>query len=219
MHGPNKKTAILAGATGLVGTCLLRQLLSDPAYDTVIAVVRRPILPENNKLIQQVIDFGQLPEAIAGLHADHAFCCLGTTIKAAGTKEKQHVIDHDYVVQFAQGAFDAGARYFAVVSSIGAGAGSSNFYLRTKGEMERDLRKIPFTGIHILQPSLLLGERHEFRTGEKTAIAVMKILNPLMVGGLKKYRGVEASAVASCMIRMQLAETNGVTVTRSDEIF
>jgi uncharacterized protein YbjT (DUF2867 family) len=102
-----------------------------------------------------------------------------------------------------------------VVSSIGANAGSSNFYLRTKGEMERDLQQIPFTALFILQPSFLLGERKEFRSGEKIGIAVMKVLNPLMVGGMKKYRGVQVSAVAGCMIKQICSEKAGVMIIQS----
>jgi hypothetical protein len=99
-----------------------------------------------------------------------------------------------------------------VVSSIGAKADSSNFYLRTKGEMERDLQNIPFKSIYILQPSFLLGERKEFRTGEKTAITIMKALNPLMIGGLKKYRGVKAASVAQNMIKAVKSGENGVKI-------
>jgi uncharacterized protein YbjT (DUF2867 family) len=218
MENQNKKTAIIAGATGLVGEQLLNQLLSDPAYGKVIAIVKKPLEITHEKLEQQVIDFGQLLAAIGGLKADHGYCCLGTTIKKAGSKEKQYIIDHDYVVEFARGCHLAGVTRFAVVSSIGANAGSSNFYLRTKGEMERDLQKIPFQGINILQPSFLLGDRKEFRAGEKTAVTVMKALSPLLVGGLKKYRGVQASAVAQCMIRQILSEEDGVKIIRSDEV-
>jgi hypothetical protein len=207
MENQNKKTAIIAGATGLVGEQLLNQLLSDPAYGKVIAIVKKPLEITHEKLEQQVIDFGQLLAAIGGLKADHGYCCLGTTIKKAGSKEKQYIIDHDYVVEFARGCHLAGVTRFAVVSSIGANAGSSNFYLRTKGEMERDLQKIPFQGIN-----------KEFRAGEKTAVTVMKALSPLLVGGLKKYRGVQASAVAQCMIRQILSEEDGVKIIRSDEV-
>jgi uncharacterized protein YbjT (DUF2867 family) len=211
-----QKTAMISGATGLVGEQLLNQLLSDPAYGKVITVVRKPLERIHEKLEQKVIDFSQLPAVLAGLKADHGFCCLGTTLKTAGSKEKQYLIDHDYVVWFAQGCHNAGVSRFAVVSSIGANAGSSNFYLRTKGEMERDLQKIPFAGLHILQPSFLLGERKEFRSGEKIAITIMKVLNPMMVGGLKKYRGVQASAVAHRLIQEVLSETVGVTIKHSD---
>lgn len=218
MTSNQKMTALISGATGLVGEQLLNQLLSDPAYGKVIAVVRKPLERIHEKLEQKVIDFAQLPAALSGMKADHGYCCLGTTLKTAGSKEKQYVIDHDYVVWFALGCHNAGVSRFAVVSSIGANAGSSNFYLRTKGEMERDLQKIPFKALFILQPSFLLGERREFRSGEKMAIAVMKALNPLMVGGLKKYRGVRVSDVAGCMIKQICSEKAGVTIIRSDFI-
>ena len=212
MENQDKKTAIIAGATGLVGEQLLSQLLSDPDYGKVIAIGRHTLAIVHEKLEQHVIDFGQLPEAISELNADHGFCCLGTTIKVAGSKEKQYVIDHDFVIAFAKGCHSAGVSRFAVVSSIGAKATSSNFYLRTKGEMERDLQKILFKGTYILQPSFLLGERKEFRAGEKTAITMMKVLNPLMVGGLKKYRGVNAGSVAQSMINAVKSAENGVKI-------
>ncbi|MCX6266483.1 MAG: oxidoreductase [Bacteroidetes bacterium] len=218
MANQDKKTAIISGATGLVGEQLLKQLLSDPVYVKVIVIVRKPMEITHSKLEQRVIDFGQLPSALAGLTADHGFCCLGTTLKSAGSKEKQYIIDHDYVVAFANGCHQAGANWFAVVSSIGANAASSNFYLRTKGEMERDLQKIPFKGISILQPSFLLGSRKEFRSGEKAGIAMMRFLGPLMIGGLRKYRGVQAATVAGCMITRLKAETKGVKIIRSDKI-
>jgi uncharacterized protein YbjT (DUF2867 family) len=219
MEKQNTLTAIISGATGLVGEQLLKLLLSDPAYGSVIAVVRRPLELTHGKPEQRVIDFEKLPDVISGLKADHGFCSLGTTIRAAGSKEKQYRIDHDYVVEFARGCHAAGVSRFAVVSSIGADAGSSNFYLRTKGEMERDLQTIPFDSLYILRPSFLLGERKEFRAGEKTAIAVMKVLNPLMVGGLRKYRGVNAINVAITMIRQINSGNDGVKIIRSDEVF
>ncbi len=218
MENQPKKTAIVAGATGLVGEQLIRQLMSDPAYVKVIAVVRKKLEVSHEKLKQEVIDFGKLPEVIANLYADHGFCCLGTTIKKAGSKDKQYLIDHDYVISFARGCHSAGISRFAVVSSIGANADSSNFYLRTKGEMEHDLQKIPFKTLCIFQPSLLIGDRKEFRAGEKGATFIMKALNPLMIGGLKKYRGVLAATVAQCMIRQLISDDTGVKIIRSDEI-
>ncbi len=214
-----KKTAIISGATGLVGEQLLTQLLDDPFYGKVIAVVRKPLEFTHEKLEQKVIDFAQLPAAIAGLQADVGYCCLGTTLKKAGSQEKQYIIDHDYVVWFAQGCHNAGASRFAVVSSIGANSGSSNFYLRTKGEMERDLQKIPFKSLFILQPSFLLGDRKEIRSGEKIGIAIMKVVRSLMIGRLKKYRGVQASVVASCMRSKILSKERGIITIQSDEFY
>ena len=219
MNEPHRKyTALISGATGLVGEQLLTLLLNDPAYAMVIAVVRKPMEMNHAKLQQVVTGFEKLPAAMEGLSADHGYCCLGTTIKTAGSKEKQYIIDHDYVVAFAAGCQKAGVTRFAVVSSIGANAGSSNFYLRTKGEMERDIIKIPFQAIFIMQPSFLLGERKEFRAGEKTAISVMKVLNSFMVGPLKKYRGVRVKAVANVMINQVKSGKQGVTFIRSDVI-
>jgi uncharacterized protein YbjT (DUF2867 family) len=218
MENQSKKTAIISGATGLVGGHLLTQLLSDPDYVRVIAVVRKPMEIKHEKLEQLVIDFRQLPEAMEGVQADHGFCCLGTTLKTAGSKEKQYKIDHDYVVTFARGCHRAGVSRFGVISSIGAKTETSNFYLRTKGEMERDVMSVPFTGIFILRPSFLLGERKEFRAGEKAVIAVMKVINPLMIGGLRKYRGVQASAVSRFMIEQLKTDCNGIRIAGSEEI-
>lgn len=218
MENKNRFTAIISGASGLVGEQLLTQLLDDKNYEKVIAVVRKPLDLKHEKLVQEVIDFGKLPAAIAGINADHGYCCLGTTIKKASTKDNQYIIDHDYVVEFARGCHAAGVRRFAVVSSIGANPESSNFYLRTKGKMEQDVKLIPFDGIYILQPSFLLGGRKEYRAGEKAGIALMKIMNPLMVGKLKKYKGIHASTVAKCMISQIQSGGNGVKAIQSDKI-
>jgi uncharacterized protein YbjT (DUF2867 family) len=212
------KTAIISGASGLVGTSLLSMLLADDRYGKIISVARKPLGFTHEKLVEHIVDFGMLPQVFEGLAADHGYCCLGTTIKTAGSKERQYTIDHDYVVDFAQGCLGAGVTRFTVVSSIGADAASSNFYLRTKGEMERDLKTIPFRGLCLMQPSLLMGDRKEHRTGEKTASAVMNLIAPLMVGRLKKYRGVSVSSVAATMIREMWSGAEGVITIPSDQI-
>ena len=214
----DKKTAIISGATGLVGEQLLNQLLADPTYGKVIAVVRKKMIMTHEKLEQRVTDFGQLPGALQGLQADHGFCCLGTTIKTAGSKEQQYLIDHDYVVDFAKACRATGVTRFSVVSSIGASPSSGNFYLRTKGEMEQDLQKIPFDALFILQPSFLMGNRKEYRAGEKIGIAIMKFLKPMMVFGLAKFRGVPAITVARCMVRVVNSDDHGINIIRSDKI-
>jgi uncharacterized protein YbjT (DUF2867 family) len=208
--------AILAGATGLVGEQLLMQLLDHPEYRKVLVVSRKPLDVTHAKLEQRIIDFGLLPGAMSGLQADHGFCCLGTTIKKAGSKEVQYRIDHDYVVGFARGCAASGVKRFAAVSSVGANPGSSNFYLRTKGEMEQDIREVPFERTVIVQPSLLMGERKESRTAEKIAVYVMGILNPLMMGSLKKYRGVPVEVVARGLISHTLSGPDGLRTISSE---
>jgi uncharacterized protein YbjT (DUF2867 family) len=211
-------TAIITGATGLVGSELLNQLLSDANYERIIAVVRKPLEIENEKLVQKVIDFEKLVSSLEGIKADHAFCCLGTTIRKAGSKEVQYHIDHDYVINFANGCYSSGVSRFAVVSSSGADNKSGNFYLRTKGEMEEDLKKLPFEGLYILRPSLLLGKRKEFRFGEVIAKAIMQVINPLMTGKLRRFRGIYASRVAKGMTGMVNSNLTGVRIIESDKI-
>lgn len=126
------KTAIVAGASGLAGAALMKQLVAHPDFVTIYSVSRRPLGIVSEKVAEIVIDFDGLPENLAGLTVDCAFCCLGTTLKTAGSKERQYVIDHDYVVHFAQACKAMNVPVFAVVSSIGAAAASRNFYLRTK---------------------------------------------------------------------------------------
>jgi uncharacterized protein YbjT (DUF2867 family) len=212
------KTAIISGATGLVGKQLLQQLLKNPGYEKVIAVVRKRMDITDDKLVQQVIDFEQLPTVLDGVKACDGYCCLGTTIKTAGSKERQYRIDHDYVVEFAHACHKAGVNRFAVISSLGANAESPNFYLRTKGKMERDLKKIPFSSLVILQPSFLLGDRSEHRAGENIIAGIVKCASPLMVGGLKKYRGVRDTSVAACLIREIQKGEEGIHVIMSDQI-
>jgi uncharacterized protein YbjT (DUF2867 family) len=211
------KAAVVTGASGLVGSELLNQLLDDADYESVIAVVRTPLEIKHNKLTQKVIEFEDLASSMNDVKADHAFCCLGTTIRKAGSKERQYRIDHDYVVDFAKAVKAAGVSRFSVVSSSGANYKTGNFYLRTKGEMEEDLKKIPFEGLYILRPSLLLGKRDEFRFGEIIAKGMMKVINPLMAGRLRRYRGINASTVAAGMIKA-VKGSGGIFIIESDKI-
>jgi uncharacterized protein YbjT (DUF2867 family) len=211
-------SAIITGTTGLIGKHLLQQLLDNDKYTEVIIIVRRPIALTHPKLKQQVVDFEELPHVLNGLNAKHAFCCLGTTIAKAGSKAAQFRIDHDYVINFAKACHAMGIEKFAVVSSIGANAGSSNFYLKTKGQMEEDLQSIRFKNLFILRPSILLGKRDEFRLGEKIGTIIIKLVGPFLFGSLKKYRGVHASKVAACMIKQVLIENIGCKIIESGSI-
>ena len=209
------RTALVAGATGLTGKHLLEFLLADERYASVCALVRKATLQAHPKLSEHVIDFeslGKLPKA------DDAFCCLGTTIKKAGSQAAFRKVDFDTVINFAAAAKAAGAKRFLVVSALGANAKSSVFYNRVKGEMENALKAMNFESLHVFRPSFLLGERAEARVGERLGIAVFSALAPLMIGPARKIRPVEAKAVARGMVLAANGGVLGVTVTESDEI-
>ncbi|WP_438444724.1 oxidoreductase [Gorillibacterium sp. sgz5001074] len=193
------KQALVLGATGLVGTQLVRQLLEDPSYGQIIALVRRPLDSGHPKLRQVVADYNRLEDYQDDFAADAVFCCLGTTMKTAGSKEVFRRVDLDYPVEAARLAREAGARQFAVISALGARESSAFFYNRVKGEMERRVRESGPACIHVFQPSLLLGERQERRTGEAAASKLSRALPFLWSGPLRPYKPVHAATVAAAM--------------------
>lgn len=194
------KTALVAGATGLVGGHVLQTLLADAEYDRVVAVGRRPLRFEHAKLTAVVVDFDRLAESAAALEADHVYCCLGTTIKAAGSQAAFRKVDHDYVVALAKAGRAGGAERFMLVSAVNADAGSRVFYSRVKGEAERDVSALGYAAVHIFRPSFLLGERQENRPGEKIGIGLFHLVEPALGGPLRKYRSVQAADVARAMV-------------------
>ena len=213
------RTALIAGASGLVGGFLLRELLAAPEYDRVVAVVRRPLGVTHPKLEEVAVDFAGLDKVTADLSCADAFCCLGTTIKQAGSKEAFRAIDHVAVLAFAWAARRGGAQRFFFISSLGASAQSRVFYNRVKGETEAALAVLEFSTLAIFQPSLLLGPRREKRLGERLGAALMWLLDPLLLGGLRKYRAIEAEVVARAMLRCSFGRPGqGVLVFPSDEI-
>jgi uncharacterized protein YbjT (DUF2867 family) len=188
-------TALIAGASGLVGSHLLPLLLE--SYDRVLSIGRRKLELTHPRLEQCVVDFEQLPDL--GASAD-VFCALGTTVRKAGSQAATRLVDHDYPLNLARQVAAAGSRQFLLVSSVGADRRSTNFYLRTKGELEDALAALPFRSLHIFHPSFLIGKRAEARPGEKIGIAIATMLAPLLIGGLRKYRAVSAAAVADAML-------------------
>jgi uncharacterized protein YbjT (DUF2867 family) len=212
------RKAILVGATGLVGGHLLHLLLNDPAYEQVTALVRRPLLMNNDKLAQRVVDFERLEETSGDWEADDVFLCLGTTIAVAGSRESFHRVDHDYTVEVARLAKKRGAVRAGLVSSIGAAVGASSFYLRVKGETERDVEGLGFASLEIARPSLLVGERKEKRRGEAAGIAVTRAVSFAMVGALRAYRPIGADRVAAGLLRAVLAGDLGRHVRAYDDI-
>ncbi len=200
---------LLAGATGLTGEHLLDRLLSEPTISRVLAPSRAP-LAEHPHLDNPV---GALAELLPSLEGpiDSAFCCLGTTIRQAGSQEAFRAVDHDLVLAFARRARELGARHFLVISAMGANPGSSVFYNRVKGETEAALRAMDWPQLTIARPSLLLGPRREFRLGERLA-------EPLLRWIPGKYRGIEAAVLARALWRLALEEGEGVRVVESDEL-
>lgn len=213
-----RKTALLAGATGLIGSQLLPLLLASERYSKVVVVGRRALPLTHPKLTQVVTDLDKLQDVRLQLIADDVFCCLGTTLKQAGSKEAFYKVDFLYVVTLAALAAGNFASQLMVVSSMGADAESRVYYSRVKGEMEAAVRQVPFRAIHIFRPSLLLGERAQPRLGERVGAVLLRALQPLLRGPLLKYRPVSGGVVAAAMLRAAEEEGGGVRVHLSDEL-
>lgn len=215
------KSALLFGATGLVGSNLLHILLKSPRYSCVTIITRKNVQVSHPKLNQIIVaDFSALgDEKISCVYkVDDVFCCLGTTIKKAGSRERFWQVDYKYPLIAARQAQQCGAAQFLVVSAIGADPKSMFFYNRVKGELETALAQINFPSLHIFQPSLLLGKRQEYRLGETVGAYASKLVSPFLVGGLKKYQPIAASAVAYAMHQAACSETPGVNIHNSAQI-
>ncbi len=196
-------SVVLAGATGLVGKSLLNQLLECPDIGQITSFGRRKIEIEHPKLNQQIIDFENFTVDIS---ADFLFCCVGTTISKAGSQANFRKVDYEIPNILAQWAVNHKVSTFIGVSSLGAKAAASNFYLRTKGEMEEMVKSYPIPRIAFVRPSLLLGKRREFRIGEKLASVLFPIFSVFLVGNWRKYRAIKAENVAKAMIRIALQD-------------
>ena len=214
-----ERTALLAGATGLVGGHCLERLLAEAAYSRIVSLSRRPLPRDDPRLEQRVVEFDRL--GTAGFEfprATDVFCCLGTTMKQAGSEGAFRQVDFTYVVSLAGLALGAGAKQFLLVSSLGASPTSRIFYSRVKGETEAAVTALPFEGRQIFRPSILVGERRESRAGESLGAAVMRGAAFAMVGPLRKYRPIAAATVAEAMVRVALRAPRGVNVFESDAI-
>ncbi|HSP23516.1 MAG TPA: oxidoreductase [Planococcus sp. (in: firmicutes)] len=213
------KTALLAGASGLVGNELMHILLESPHYDSVKIIGRRPLDIKHPKLEQLVVDFDRLENFRESLGADDVFCCLGTTIKTAGSQQAFRKVDYEYPAKLAELAKGQGAQKFLAISALGADSTSKVFYSRTKGQLEDALKKTGFPALHIFQPSLLLGDRKEFRLGEKAAVLFSPVFSPLLVGRLQKYKPISARRVAVAMHQAAQDPSLGAFTYPSNRIF
>ena len=203
------KTAIVIGGSGLIGNLLVRALLQDEAYSSVRALVRKPLAIQHPKLTNLVLRFDDENALQIALTGDVVFCCVGTTIKKAGSQAAFRAVDRDLPLKCAAVAHKNGVTNFQLVSAVGAKASSSNFYLRTKGETENGLREIGFESLYFLRPSFLIGDRSEVRIGEQFAALIAPIMRFFLP---KKYRPVKAATVASKMVELDKSPQPGVHV-------
>lgn len=212
------KTALVIGSTGLIGSQLLQLLLASDDYNKVIAFTKRDMGLKHPKLTQHIIDFDK-PETYKELVVgDYFFCTIGTTIKNAGSQQAFRKVDFEYPKQFARFALLNKVKHYLIISSLGADAKSGNFYLKTKGEIEDFLKDCNFGSVSVLQPSLLLGNRTEFRFGEKVGAFFMKTLSFLFIGSLKKYKPIEGKTVAKALLRIAQQNNKGFKIYESNVI-
>jgi len=204
-------SALLVGATGLIGSALLRQLIRDPLVSKVTVIVRRPLetkdlgsASELSKLNIIVTSFEALDKTLEQVSADVVFCTLGTTIKVAKTQEAFRMVDYEYPLTLARFAERTNASVFSVVTAMGASSSSKIFYSRVKGELQDAIARLSIPTVQVFQPSLLLGERSEVRSGEAFGAIVSKGLQFAMVGPLRKYRPITGENVALAMRRAAL---------------
>ena len=207
------KTAIVLGATGLIGKKVTEHLLKNDTYSTVIILVRKPLNINHPKLKQHIFNYDAIDNTL--LKGDDLFCCLGTTIKTAGSKEAFRKVDLDYVVNVAKASKGNGINHFAVISAMGANKNSTVFYNQIKGEMEESIKAIGFNSTYIIRPSLLLGNRKEFRFGELIGKFFMITLSFLIP---KKYRAIYDVQVAIAMIHFMNQTERGFFVKENDEL-
>ena len=212
-----KRNALILGASGLVGGALLRILLNDSTYSEVRAVVRRPLEIRHTKLREHIIDFETLGAHKKIFAVDDVFCCLGTTIKQAGTRENFRRVDFHYPVEAAITAHAAGAQSYYIITAMGSNPRARIFYNRVKGETEEALSTIPFAALHIFRPSLLLGERIENAPASGLRRKFLQRCR-FFSGPLKKYMPIDATVVARAMARAAQSGTRGVFIYESSQI-
>ncbi len=211
------KTAIILGSSGIVGTALLQQLITDEAYSKIKILVRKPSEIKHPKIEEIIVDFKNINSYQHLVVGDILFSCMGTTLKNAKSKAAQYEVDFTYQFQTAKAAAENGVKTYVLISSIGASAKSSTFYLRMKGELEEAVKPLPFQQINIARPGPLGGNRKEFRISEVLSFPILKFFNGL--GLFKKYRIIDVEIVAKAMMNSTKQNENKWNVFESEEMF
>lgn len=214
-----KRSAVVFGASGLTGSELLDQLQISDEFERITAVVRSPLSIQHSKADQVILsDYDNLSDHERKLHATDYYCCIGTTIKKAGSQQAFRKVDFEIPVRIALLASRLNIPNLVIISSIGANHKSQNFYLRTKGEMENEVIKIYKGNLKFARPSLLLGSRPDTRPGERAAVVFMKTFGWLFTGSLKKYKAIPSDVVARAMIHAA-ATSDGRLFIEGDDLF
>lgn len=215
-----RQTAVIIGATGMVGGLLLQQLLQNDQFSRVRILVRNPVTFQHPKLEVRQILFDDAESFNDGLgKGDSIFCCVGTTQKKVkNDKSAYRKVDYDIPVTAAQMAAKNGFKKYLLVSAVGANPNSANFYLQLKGSVEEDISQLPFESIHIFRPSLLMGHRKEARTGEKIAQVVMPAISWILAGPFRKYKPISGEKVAISMMNAALAPATGTRIYQYDDM-
>jgi uncharacterized protein YbjT (DUF2867 family) len=214
----NKKTALVLGTTGLVGTELVKVLVQQNNYEKIHLLVRKSIQPIDPVCEVHVVDFDKLDTYPELFQVTDVFCCLGTTIKKAKTKEAFRKVDYQYPLEAAKMAVAGGAGSYLIITAMGANSKSLFFYNQVKGDIESALKQLNLPALHIFRPSLLLGDRGEQRFGEDVATKFSGVMNALMVGPLRPFKAIEAKTVARAMAAAAQSEKTGINLYPSDEI-
>ena len=216
----SEQTAVIIGASGLIGNHLVDHIFHDEYFSTVRVLVRRRLALNHPKLQQVIVDFNDIDNYTDKFgKGDIIFCCVGTTQKKVkGDKIAYEKVDHDIPVNAAQTGIDNGFKKILIVSSIGANPISNNFYLRLKGKMEKDVKQFPFNSISFFRPSMLLGQRNEARPAEKAGQVIMQAFSFLFFGSFKKYHPVKAEDVARAMIAESKREEAGIHILEYPDI-